>query len=109
MTEYMKMTGFELEHFKIRQQLQELSRKAGEAENEWNGDQIHFFLSYDFEAGKIFADFAWDECHGDVYFPTRESAREAIAIIGVERLIKYWFGIPHILVVTGNGGQYERE
>ena len=98
MTEYVAMTDFEFEQLKIRRQLQKLSEEASESENGWDGDRTHFFLIYSFELAEIIVDFVWDECHGDIYFPTRESAKEAIQTIGAEALIKYWFGIPHVLV-----------
>lgn len=98
MAEYLELTDLEFEQFKIRCQLQKLSEEAGEPDNFWDGDRTHFFLSYDFSIGMFKVDFTWDECHGgDIYFPSRESAHEAVEKIGAERLIKYWLGIPHVL------------
>ena len=102
MANYVELTSLELEQLKIRRQLKMLSEEAGESANQWDGDQTHFFISYSFETGEIIADFVWDECHGDIYFPTRESAENAIEKIGVEPLIKYWFGISHVLHPNSN-------
>lgn len=88
-----------LEYLKVAAELRRLSAESGELENPWNGDRTHFFLSYSFEEGGIFVDFTWDECRGDIYFSSREAAKNAAEKIGTERLIKYWFGIPHVLEV----------
>ena len=88
-----------LEYLKVAAELRRLSAESGEFENPWDGDRTHFFLSYSFEKGGIFVDFTWDECHGDIYFSAREDAKNAAETIGTERLIKYWFGIPHVLEV----------
>ena len=101
MAEYVDLTDLEFEQFAIRCQLQKLSAEAGESENKWDGDRTHFFLYFDFKLGKIMVDFVWDECHGgDVYFPTRESAFNALEKIGSERLIRYWFSLSQILEIN---------
>ena len=88
-----------LEYLKVAAELRRLSAESGELDNPWDGDRNHHFLMYDFSVGRLIVDFVWDECHNDIYFSSREAAKNAAEKIGTERLIKYWFGIPHVLEV----------
>ena len=88
-----------LEYLKVAAELRRLSAESGELDNPWDGDRNHHFLMYDFSVGRLIIDFVWDECHNDIYFSSREAAKNAAEKIGTERLIKYWFGIPYVLEV----------
>ena len=93
MPNYIELTDFELEYLKIRLQLRKLMQDAYVNSDKSIKDSI-FYLYYSrlrdvSDVNKVSA--AGSTIDKDIYFPTVESAENAILLIGADRLKKYYF------------------
>ena len=70
-----------------------LSREAGEPDNPWDKINNHYFLYYDYGYQTVCVDFEWERRYSTIYFPTEADVDNAIAEVGIDRIIKYYFGI----------------
>lgn len=92
MPNYIELTDFELEYLKIRLQLRKLMQEA--YANLETKNSFIFYLYYSRLrnvscVNKVPA--AGSTIDKDIYFPTVESAKEAVLLIGEDRLKKYYF------------------
>jgi len=81
---------FECEKLKVLNKLKSLS----DDDQEWNGDNRHYFIVYDFEANDFYlrSNCSIKMPH-EYWFKSKESAENAIKIIGEDKLKKYVFGV----------------
>lgn len=70
-----------------------LSIESGENENEWNGDNNHFCVYYNYSGGKLTVDCWYEQKRTEIYFATKESLLNAISEIGIPNVKKYILGI----------------
>lgn len=80
---------FAIEQFKVISQLKEYADDG----KEWDGDNEHWFIEYNANEKCIRADYflATKNIPFNIYFSSEEQAEKAIAVIGEERLKKYYF------------------
>ena len=84
---------FEVQRLKYLTQYKRLSIEAGELENPWNNDSPHYYAYYDCKCNSLdFVSCYWFR-DGLIYFPTRESCKNAVNTIGEENFKKYILGI----------------
>ncbi len=81
--------AFELERRKVIAELKGFT----EAIRSRDGRRLHYYLAFDHSDHKIIVEVYSSLNLGYLSFSTREYAEEAIAAIGEDRLIKYYFGI----------------
>ena len=83
----------EVERIKLLTQWKQLSIESGEDENPWGKNSRHYFAYYSYNSSSISFDFA--ECcrSNRIYFPSMESLKKAIQIVGYENVKKYILGI----------------
>lgn len=82
---------FELEKRKV---IAELKKYAKPKDREWNGENEHWCIYYNYLDQEI-------KCYGpflglrytDIYFETEEKTREVINAVGEDRIKKYYLGI----------------
>lgn len=85
---------FERERRKFLKKWKDLSNESGEAKNEWDGKNRHWFCHYYVTENKIINDDCIccykDEC---TYFATKESLERAIIALGEENVKRYILGV----------------
>lgn len=80
---------FEEERRKYLAWYKRLSIEAGENENEWDGENRHYYANVMFDDGHIFIDDEDTYKSESTYFPTKEACQNAIDIIGKDNFRKY--------------------
>lgn len=83
----------EITRRKIIAKWKRLSIEAGEDDNEWDTDNIHWYCYYSHAFKKPECAYCQNVKDSSVFFPTRESLIEAISIIGEDNVKKYILGI----------------
>lgn len=82
---------FELERFKVALEM----RRYVEKNRPWDNITQHFQLMYDFADGKVFIvrNYFGKIKVNDIYFENEAQAKKCINAVGVDRIIKYYFGV----------------
>ena len=91
MPNYIELTDFELEYLKIRLQLRKLMQEAYANMSLLQNVRIYLYYSFLRDTIDCYKSFGASVVDTDIYFPTVESAEEAVFLIGEERLKKYYF------------------
>lgn len=81
---------FAFEKLKV---IAELKKFEEPKDREWGNDNKHYFILYDHLKNII--DVTYNYCYSDfnIYFETKEKAREAIEAVGEERIKKYYLEV----------------
>ena len=83
---------FALEKTKVEAELCRFAEKNNEYEIDWKDeDQEKWFIYYYFD--KICPYQTYSTMRNDIYFSSKEIAKQAVDNIGEERLKKYYFGV----------------
>lgn len=94
MSHYLELDDFELEYLKIRLQLRKLMEEAYGGPFTFKGGHIYcLYYFFDLDKVDVMGTHLDEFLDTDIYFPTVESAEEAVLLIGEERLKKYYFCI----------------
>ena len=107
--------AFAAEQIRVRIELQRLADAANEAEfNEigddptaWDTINSHYYIYWDVEDECLDVLFEWDQRADLIYFPSDESARDAITKLGAERIMRYLFDIDPAQLEDKDGGADE--
>lgn len=83
----------EVKRRKFLTQWKRLSIEAGEDENEWNRQNKHFYVIYDLVDKALRIEYWFSASNGSSCFPSMESIKNAIEIIGEKNVIKYVLGV----------------
>lgn len=85
---------FTLEKLKVEAELRRFAEKNNECEFDWKDKkQEKWFIFYNCKEEIINPIYVYDFCICNIYFTSKEIAKQAIDYIGEERLKKYYFGI----------------
>ena len=68
-------------------------QKSGEDPTVWDTVNNHYYVFFDVDKQKICVTFEWDQRADLIYFPSSESALQAVVEIGAERILQYYFKI----------------
>ena len=68
-------------------------QKSGEDPTVWDTVNNHYYVFFDVDKQKICVTFEWDQRADLIYFPSSESALQAVVEIGAERILQYYFGV----------------
>lgn len=93
MSHYLELDDFELEYLRIRLQLRKLKEEAYANMSLLQNVRIYLYYSLLRDTIDCYKSFGASVVDTDIYFPTVESAENAILLIGEDRLKKYYFCI----------------
>ena len=93
MSYYVDLDDFDYEYLRIRLQLRKLMQDAWDNQHVKSISKWIYYLSLSRTATVNVVQTYRHVCPSDVIFPTAESAEEAVLLIGVDRLKKYYFCI----------------
>ena len=68
-------------------------QKSGEDPTVWDTVNNHYYVLFDVDKQKICVTFEWDQRADLIYFPSAESAVQAVVEIGAERILQYYLGV----------------
>lgn len=73
----------------------ELKEFAEPEDTRWTAtaDDAHCYLYYDHENGCVYYGCVYNGKSGEIYFKNKEVAKRAIAMVGEERIKKYYLGV----------------
>ena len=104
--------AFAAEQIRVRIDLQRLADAANEAEFTVTGDDptvwdtinSHYYIYWDCENECLDVLFEWDQRADLIYFPSAESAHDAIKQLGAERIARYLFDVDPAQSEDKDGG-----
>ncbi len=83
-----------LEKLKVEAELRRFAEENNECEFDWEDKkQEKWFIFYNCKEKIINPIYLYDFCICNIYFSSKEIAKQAIDYIGEERLKKYYLGI----------------
>lgn len=68
-------------------------QEYGEDPTFWDTINNHYYIFFDVDKQRICVTFEWDQRADLIYFPSSESALQAVVEIGAERILQYYFGV----------------
>ena len=81
---------FALEKLEV---IAELRKFAESKDRKWNVRDYHYFINWDCDQAEMFVDSNARWKHNEIYFESKEKAKEAIESVGEERIKKYYLEV----------------
>lgn len=81
---------FAIEKLKV---ITELKEYAEPKNREWDGENIHYYIYYSYDVEKVNIGWAKIAKQNEIYFESREKARQAIDAVGKQRIAKFYLGV----------------
>lgn len=91
-----EQADFIVEKLKVIHELEKFAYENNEEEIDWNDtnqEKLYLTMNYRDKCIDVFYTYEWIYSPSNIYFTSKKIAKEAIEIIGVDRIKKYYFGV----------------